>query len=78
MGGLWQKLGVFRKSQDPRVLGSSAFPSFPGVPQPLSPPVPKAQGILQRKELISCFQLSSFCLNYLLNSDASSVAFCHT
>lgn len=45
-------------------------------PTPLSPPVPKAQGILRREELLSLFQLSPFCSSYLLNSEASSVTSC--
>lgn len=47
--------------------------SSPPVLHPLSSPVPKAQGILQRKQLLKLSQLFSFCPPYLLNTDASSL-----
>ena len=47
--------------------------SFPSPSStPTSPPVPKARGILQRQHLLKLSQLSSLCVSYLLNADASS------
>lgn len=64
----WQNLGILRKAQDSRALGCLCPSFLSQSPTPLSLPVPKAQRILQRKELLSLFQLSPFCSSYLLNA----------
>ena len=53
-------------------LAGSACSFLSPSSTPTSPPVPKARGILQRKHLLKLSQLSSLCVSYLLNADASS------